>query len=82
MKKALALGARLGSAFGIVRRLRTHSLAATRVRHTAVTEAVREEGLVGGQKFARHSDPKITMVYVDGLEDVAGRVAGKVAAVL
>lgn len=53
-----------------------------RIRHTAITTAAGEEGLLAAQKFARHSDPATTQVYVDHLEDLAGQVAKKVAATL
>ncbi len=53
-----------------------------RIRHTAVTTAVEKTDLVSAQKFARHSSPTTTMIYVDRLEDRQGKVAAKVACAL
>lgn len=52
------------------------------IRHTSITEAVRSDGLLGGQMFARHANPQTTQLYVDNLEDAAGRVACMVASKL
>lgn len=63
-----ALGDRLGV------RVRPHGL-----RHTSISEVVKAKGLVAGQKFGRHGDPKTTMAYLDNLQDVAGDAAREIA---
>lgn len=59
-----------GDAVGI--RTKPHGL-----RHAAIsTAAIRTNGnIVAVQEFARHEDPKTTMLYVDALRDVGGQVA-------
>jgi integrase/recombinase XerC len=51
------------------------------LRHAAITEVLeRSDGNIrNGQKFARHSDPKVTTVYDDNRTDVAGEMAGVLA---
>ena len=67
--------AKLGKSLGIV-------TSPHRVRHSAVSTAagLPGEGLLEAQRFARHSDPRVTLIYIDALEDIAGRVARQVAA--
>jgi len=52
------------------------------LRHTAVTCAAERLSLLDAQRFARHSDPRITLKYVDSIDDKAGKAAREVAAQL
>jgi integrase/recombinase XerC len=49
------------------------------IRHTAITEVTRDDGLAAASKFARHTDVKTTMIYQDNLEDAAGKAAEKLS---
>jgi integrase/recombinase XerC len=41
------------------------------IRHTAITEVVRADGLAAGQAFARHKNPATTQRYNDAKEQLA-----------
>lgn len=57
-------------AAGLGRTVRPHSL-----RHHAVSRilALTNGNLVMAQKFGRHADPRVTMIYADNLEDMHGK---------
>ncbi len=62
---------------GIAQRVRPHGL-----RHRNVTSFLQAGGrLEDAVIFARHRDPKTTMVYRDNLEDAAGKAAAIVDAI-
>lgn len=65
----------LGAEAGMERAVRPHGL-----RHQAITSAL-ESGhkLEKVMKFARHSNPRTTMIYDDNRADVAGEVARSIA---
>jgi integrase/recombinase XerC len=50
-----------------------------KIRHTAITEVCRTEDLIIAKEFARHSDPKTTMIYVDNLQDRRGEAAQRLS---
>jgi integrase/recombinase XerC len=52
------------------------------LRHTAVTEVTRANGLVAASKFARHREVKTTMIYQDRIENLAGVGAETMARLL
>jgi integrase/recombinase XerC len=54
------------------------------LRHTSVTLALELTGgdLRAAQRFARHADPKVTVLYDDDRQDLAGDVARRVAAAI
>lgn len=60
----------LSEAAGLGRTVRPHSL-----RHHSVTRILQltNGNLVMAQRFARHADPRVTMIYADNLEDVHGK---------
>lgn len=66
----------MGAEAGIERAVRPHGL-----RHQAITSVLaRTNGSIEmGMKFARHSDPKTTMIYDDNRRDVHGQMARLVA---
>ena len=66
----------LGARAGIERAVRPHGL-----RHQAITSVLAKTNgnLEAGMKFARHANPKTTMVYNDNRRDVAGEMARLVA---
>ena len=50
------------------------------IRHSSITRAYElKPDPVQVQKFARHKDIGTTMIYVDGYEDAAGKIAVKVS---
>lgn len=53
------------------------------LRHASITAVLDATGDVrSGQKFARHSNVNTTMIYDDNREDIGGRAAERVAAIL
>lgn len=53
------------------------------LRHASITAALDATGDVrAGQRFARHSNVNTTMIYDDNREDLGGRAAERVAAIL
>lgn len=54
---------------------RTHGL-----RHLAITELAKvEKDIIKVMKFARHKDPKTTMIYIDNLKEASSEGSAKLA---
>ncbi len=68
--------AKIGRLAGLRKKVRPHGL-----RHAAITAALdRTDGDVRAvQRFSRHKDPKLTLIYDDNRLDLAGQVANLVA---
>lgn len=61
---------------GIERVMSPHKL-----RHHAISDVLKRNGgnIIKAQKFSRHADPKMLLVYLDDIEDHAGEMASLIA---
>lgn len=52
-----------------------------KLRHHAISDVLKRNGgnIIKAQKFSRHADPKMLLVYLDDLEDHAGEMASLIA---
>lgn len=66
----------LGERAGVAGRVRPHG-----IRHTAITDVLAKSNgnVVEAQKFSRHRDVKVLLVYNDNRADVGGRLAALIA---
>jgi site-specific recombinase XerD len=63
--------------------IRNRRLTAHSYRHTAITESIKSGAdLLQAQTFARHENPKTTLIYVHGIERMSGRYEQAMAAII
>jgi integrase/recombinase XerC len=59
------------------------TLSPHRIRHAAITAALDgTRDFRSVQRFSRHRDPKVILVYDDNREDLAGGIAREVASMI